>query len=220
MFSRILAFGCSHVAGCELREFDPAQSWQDYDDQCKPLSFTALMGQALNLPVSNWAMSGGSNERSLRLLTQNIDHRQPAIIVFGYTYTDRRECYWPDEGQWLGRDRDLFLQLGSQWQAFPQADSPANRAYIQHIWRPRPCLDHTHALVTAVAAQGSHLLIPLLMTDKPGLTADWAWRIQGQPNYLDWLRVTGHARGVWGHGLGTAHRDLADQLIQHLRRVI
>lgn len=215
-YSQVLAFGCSHVAGCELAAYR-RQSWPDYDSECKPQSFSNLLADRMGLPCHNWAMSGGSNDRSLRILCRELAlNPKPSLIVFGYTYTDRRECWWPDPGTWPARDSDLFLQLGSQWLDMPEANSEANRAYIQHIWRPRPCLDQLHQIVHGLAAQGGHTVIDLVCTDEPDLVCEWAWPIQGHSNYLSWLEHGGYERGTWGHALHSAHQDLAEILWQSI----
>ena len=213
--TQLLAFGCSHVAGCELAALPPTWS-ADYDDLCKPRAFAQMVADHFRIPCANWAMSGGSNLRTLRILARELQGRAPAVIVIGWTYTDRSECYWPDPGVWPARDQDLYLQLGSQWVDMPWAHCEANRAYIQHIWRPNPTLDYLHHCARALADQGGHRLIELIMTDEPDLRTPWALSLEGSANYPQWLRDQGHELGSWGHGLDQAHRDLADLLIKEL----
>jgi len=215
-YSQLLAFGCSHVAGCELIPMPP-QWFADYDSVCKPLSFSNQVADRLSIPCVNWAMSGGSNARTLRLLARELEGQSPSIVIIGWTYTDRSECYWPDPGQWPSRDQDLYLQLGSQWLDMPDCDTAANRAYIQHIWRPNPTLATLHRCAQALCQQGGHQLIELIMTDEPDLHTPWAMRIEGRPNYPQWLRDRGFACGPWGHGLEDAHEALADLLVKAVK---
>ena len=99
-FESVLAFGDSHVAGCELAN---KYSLEDYlsgsitieqaDASGKELAFPKLVAEHLNVPCYNYAMSGGSNPRSLRLLIQAVQTHPHSLVLFSYTSTDRSEMY-------------------------------------------------------------------------------------------------------------------------------
>lgn len=215
MFTQVLAFGCSHVTGCELVPYKD-QPITVYDQQCKPLAFAQQVSDHFGVPCKNMAMSGGSNDRSLRQFTAMALQEPPSLVLFGYTYTDRRELYWPDPGSWPSRDQDLFLQLGSQWSDTPQFDTPVNRWYIRDAWREYNNLPQIQCLVHSLALRAQHQVIDLQMAPQQPLRGSSVISWQAQGDYVTWMQALGLPRGPWGHGLALAHQRVAELIIDHL----
>lgn len=211
--NKILALGCSHVAGCELVEYSQGQDIDTYDDLCRLRAFPQQIADRLGIACENWARSGGSNARSLRILAREIT-AEPTVIIFGYTYMDRREFWWPDSGSWPARDRDQYLQVGSQWADLPWADCEANRSYVRDLWRPVDDLAYVHSVVRALGS--GHRIIHLKMSDDSAYTHPDFWAFEGQDNYQQWLDHRGFARGPLGHGLEAAHSELAELILKDL----
>lgn len=217
-YHRVVAFGCSHVVGCEIQPYLGGQIW-DYDQHCKPWAFPQELAQKLQMPCSNWAMSGGSNDRSLRIFSREAARMPASIVIFGWTWTDRREFWWPDQGTWPTRDPDGYLQVGSQWADIELGQNQANRAYIRDIWRPCSDLTWQHHCVRALAQAHGHLLIELAFTNEPDLVCPGAEPIEGHSNWISWIEARGFARGPRGHALALAHQEMAEILHQRILAV-
>ena len=90
-YSCIVAFGDSLVAGAELDgKFAEHMhlagagklTVQEMDSKTKRLAFPQLIADKLNVPCHNLAMSGSSNERSLRLLINRIKEYQTPLVLY------------------------------------------------------------------------------------------------------------------------------------------
>ena len=86
-FKSVLAFGDSHVAGCEILGSQLVKEYltgngplEEMDSQTKPFSFPNQLADMLKIPCYNYALSGGSNERSLRLPAQHVMDMNPIHI--------------------------------------------------------------------------------------------------------------------------------------------
>ena len=106
-FDSIVAFGDSHVAGAEL---DGPQS-TDVKDQ----AFPAILGKRWNVPVYNYSWSGGSNDRSLRLLPEKLLQHPNSLVIFFYTDFSRNEYVTPDLDDTLATDDTGYSPLGVCW---------------------------------------------------------------------------------------------------------
>jgi hypothetical protein len=217
-FESILAFGDSHVAGCEL---DYRYNLQDYlegnitieqaDAPGKELSFPKIIADHLNVPCYNYAMSGGSNARSLRLLIHAVQEHPNSLVLFGYTNTDRSEMYYPSGG--LGCDRDKFLQLGVQWNGV--FDSPVNDSYIKHLHSYNNleqlmfCVDN---ICYGYAKKYIHL--PLFPESVP--LVDNVFDFNGHANYLDWCVANNFKQLPYYHYGQDAHRALAELILKEI----
>jgi len=83
----VLSFGDSTVAGCEL--IKDCTDWE----LTKPLSFSNHLANKLNIPCVNYGWTGGSNDRSLRLLPEALLTYPNSLVLFNYTYPDRTEFF-------------------------------------------------------------------------------------------------------------------------------
>ncbi len=119
IFESVLAFGDSTPAGCELagnlekfrtKEYKTGKvSIEEVDSPGKLLAFPQIVADHFNVPCYNYAMTGGSNDRSLRLLTKAVQDHPNSLVLFGYSWTDRTEFYYPPGG--IGCDNDNFSKL-------------------------------------------------------------------------------------------------------------
>lgn len=229
-FSCVLAFGDSHVAGCELSDANSLEQYlnghisiEEADAQGKLLAFPNIVAKKLNIPCFNYAMTGGSNTRSLRLLTRAVQEHVNALVLFGYTCTDRTEFYYPDSGLFLGRDQDNFIQVGMQWQGmidtFVKSSSmrhPINNTYIKQILRPYNnlpelmfCVDN---ICTGYALDFVHIpLFPESIPDVEGLI-DFG----DHTNYIDWCEHKKFKCLPFLHYDIEAHEELANIILKGL----
>jgi hypothetical protein len=225
-FESILAFGDSHVAGCELSD---EISLLDYtsgkvtieqaDAPGKQLAFPQLIANKLSIPCYNYAMTGGSNARSLRLLQDAVQLHPNSLVLFGYTCTDRTEFYYPDEGNFLGRDADNFIQVGMQWEGNIKKTSmkhPVNDVYVKTLLRPYNNLNQVSFYVdnvcTLYAKDFIHL--PFFPEDFPEV--DNVFTYEGHTNYLDWCKAKGFKQLPFLHYDQQAHETLADLILDNL----
>ena len=224
-FRSVLAFGDSHVAGCELSD---KYSFEDYtsgvvsleeaDLPGKALAFPQLVADGLNVPCYNYAMSGGSNDRSLRLLTSALQAHPNSLVLFGYTCTDRTEFYYPDEGTFLGRDKDNFIQVGLQWEGKVKGHMkhPINDLFVDKILRPHNNLNEMMFIVdnlcTGWATDFLHM--PLFPEEIPSV--DNVFDFEGHGNYISWCKANGFTQLPFLHYGHEAHRALASLILKDL----
>jgi len=217
-FESVLAFGDSHVAGCEL---DIKYLLADYlnglvtleqaDAPGKELAFPKIIADKLSIPCYNYAMSGGSNARSLRLLTQKIEQHPNSLVLFGYTSTDRSEMYYPLPS--LGKDADNFLQLGVQWNGVFKSD--INDFYIKTL-HPYNNLAELMFCVDNICSGYSKdfLHLPLFPEKVPDV--ENLFKFDGHGNYLDWGKANGFKQLPHYHYGIDAHKALADSILKDL----
>lgn len=225
-FQSVLAFGDSHVAGCELSN---QYSLDDYlsgkidieeaDRPGKELSFPKIVADQLKIPCYNYAMTGGSNSRSIRLLTQAVQEHPNSLVLFGYTCTDRTEFYYPDKGKFLGRDKDNFIQVGMQWRGKienQKLKNPINDLYVDEVLRPYNNLKELMFIVDSVctgwATDFRHL--PLFPESAPDV--DNLFDFENCGNYLDWCAFKGFKQLPYFHYGQEAHQQLAELILKDL----
>lgn len=145
-YKSVLAFGDSHVAGCELLGDDLVNDYikgsitlEYMDNQTKSFSFPKLVADSFNIPCYNYALSGGSNERSLRILPKALTDHPDSLVLFFYTEPHRKELYYPDRGNFYARDNTNYIQLGIQWSGNQYKNNlkhhPINEHFIEHMLR-------------------------------------------------------------------------------------
>jgi len=159
------------------------------DEPGKKLAFAQQVADHLNVPCYNYAMSGGSNARSLRLLINAVQEYPNSLVLFGYTSTDRTEFYYPDDGNFVGRDKDNFIQVGAQWDGI-KMKHPINKDYLK-IARPYNNLNELMFIVDNICTgwATNFLHLPLFPEAVPNV--DNVFDFEGQTNYLDWCKYKG-----------------------------
>lgn len=224
-FESVLAFGDSHVAGCELAGYGGLNDYaagkltlEELDAPGKEFAFPKLVADKLNLPCYNFAMTGGSNSRSLRLLIDAVQKHPNSLVLFGYTCTDREEFYYPDKGTFLGRDKDNFIQVGMQWEGAIKGvlHHPINDIYIKEVLRPYNNLKDLMFIVDNICTLYSKDFIHLPMFPEELPDVDNLFQFEGHKNYLDWCRVKEFTQMPYLHYYRDAHRALANQIIKDL----
>lgn len=227
-FQSVLAFGDSHVAGCELSEYSLLDDYltgkisiEQADAPGKEKAFPKKVADHIGVPCYNYAMTGGSNERSLRKLIEAVQQHPNSLVLFGYTCCDRREFYYPDYGTFLGRDQDNFLQVGLQWEGristvAKTIENPINKIFIDHLARPfsnfRDLAFTVDSVCTLWANDFVHL--PLFPEDVTGI--DNLFDFQGCENYITWCNKNKFSRGPFLHYGEDAHTKLAELIIKEI----
>lgn len=225
-FQSVLAFGDSHVAGCELSNKYRLDQYcsgeisiEEADSAGKELAFPKIVADRLGVPCYNYAMTGGSNSRSLRKLISAIQEHPNSLVLFGYTCTDRNEFYFPDRGHYLGKDSDNFLQVGMQWRgkiASAKLKNPLNDLYVDEIIRPYNNLKDLAFIVENVCMLNalSYRHIPLFPETFPDV--DNLLDFEGCENYLNWCNYKKFNRLPYLHYGIDAHQSLAELILKDL----
>ncbi len=224
-FRSVLAFGDSHVAGCELSNqytFDDYTSGkvtlEEADEPGKKLAFPQLVANELKVPCYNYAMTGGSNSRSIRLLTTALQEHPNSLVLFGYTCTDRTEFYYPDKGNFLGRDKDNYIQVGMQWQGKVKGSMlhPINDLYIDKILRPKNNLAELMFIVDNLCTGWAtdFLHIPLFPENIP--ESENLFTFEGHNSYCEWCEANGFQKLPFYHYGQEAHTMLAQLILKQI----
>ena len=226
-YNAILAFGDSHVAGCELSDLSELIKYlkgdislEEADTPGKLLAFPQQVATYLNLPCYNYSMSGGSNTRSLRLLVKAIKEHPNSLILFGYTSTDRAEFYYPKPGLFLGRDDDNFIQVGMQWYGAinnliknAKMQHPVNDIFVENLLYSRNNLNEIMFIVNAIC-NSKVIHLPLFPEQIPAI--DNLFDFEGHTNYTDWCKAKGFKQLPMLHYGLEAHTALAELIIKDL----
>lgn len=220
-FTSVLAFGDSNVAGAELSNYSKddyvrgTAYIEDLDQPGKALAFPQIVADHFNVPCYNYALTGGSNTRSMRLLPQALKDHPNSLVLFGYTCTDRTEIYIPDSGFFRGRDKDNFLQVGMQWHNIGM-NHILNDAYIKLFLREYNNLDQLAFYVenSCKIHAAAYIHIPLFPEEFPKVNnvIDFA----GTACYLDWCKAQGFTTRPHLHYGQDAHQALANLIINQI----
>lgn len=231
IFKSLIAFGDSHVAGCELADLsliknylDGTVTLEESDSNTKQFAFPQLVADKLNIPCYNYAISGGSNERSLRKLIKAVQDHPDSLVLFGYTSTDRKEFYYPDNGLFLGRDTDNFIQVGPQWEqttenkAFRIFQSgsnrkihhPINKQFIDKFLRYYDNIDDIMFCVNAICKLHSKCIIHIPLYNSKFSNKENVLDFEKQNNYLQWCEFKRFKKMQLGHYGHEAHKELAE----------
>lgn len=226
-FQSVLAFGDSHVAGCELSNsysidqyLDGTITLENADAAGKDYAFPQIVADTLKLPCYNYALTGGSNDRSIRLLTQAVQAHPNSLVLFGYTCTDRTEFYYPDAGLFLGRDDNNFIQVGMQWEGMIDAamvkskmTHPINTKYLD-ILRPYNNLNQMMFIVDNICTLHACRFIHLpLFNEQFDEAVDNLFEFEGYKNYLDWCKANKFKQLPFLHYDHSAHKKLAELIL-------
>lgn len=221
-FNSILAFGDSHVAGCELANELSIEdclknniSIEEADEPGKQLAFPKIIADRLGIPCYNYAMTGGSNNRSLRLMSKAVQEHPNSLILFGYTCTDRSEFYYPDPGNFLGRDKDNFIQVGVQWDIVG-IKHPINEMFVKHIVRFYNNLEEIifFANCASKVYDCEIIHLPLFLEHVP--KAENIFDYEGYENYITWCQARGFKQLPYYHYEKAAHEELAKLIIEKI----
>ena len=220
----VLAFGDSTPAGCELA--GPLEQFrtrayltgkktiEELDAPGKLLTFPQKVADYLGVPCYNYAMSGGSNDRSLRLLVDAVQEHPDSLVLFCWGRPDLTELYYPEGG--IGCDKDHFFQAGTD-----NFDSDLNKKWVE-IYHYHNNLNQLSFCVDAICRlhASDFLQIPLyLRRTEPASLPDTP-NLLKFGNYLnaeDWA-IEQNCTVLEIHYGEDFHVILADLIIQTLRK--
>ena len=230
-YRSIIAFGDSHVAGCELADIALVNKYlsglstlEESDSNTKQFAFPQLVANKLNIPCYNYAISGGSNERSLRKLIKAVQDHPDSLVLFGYTSTDRKEFYYPDNGLFLGRDSDNFIQVGPQWEQTSENQTfkifqsksnskiqhPINKQFVEKFLRHYNNIDDIMFCVNSICILHSKNVLHIPLYDSVFSNKENVLDFEKKHNYLQWCEFKNFKRMQLGHYGHDAHKDLAE----------
>lgn len=226
-FRKVLAFGDSHVAGCELSDVHSLDEYlqglitlEEADASGKQFAFPQLLADSLGIDCDNYAMTGSSNERSMRKLAEHVEPE--CLIIFGYTSPDRREFYYPDNGLYLGRDQDNFIQAGIQWTGSIQQHTaqtrmlhPFNDYFVKDILRSydntKTVFKYVDSLCSVNRCHVIHLQMWNTEFDKK------MFDFEGERNYISWCNAKGFKQLPFLHYGHDAHKALAHLIEEKIK---
>jgi hypothetical protein len=227
-FESVLAFGDSHVAGCELSDISLLDQYlagkitlEEADAPGKELAFPKIVADFLNVPCYNYSITGGSNDRSIRKLIEAVQLHPNSLVLFGYTCSDRKEFYYPDEGLFLGRDNDGFIQTGFQWEGeiskLPSKIShPINHLFVRHFLRPNNNLKQISFIVDSICKKNSSYFLHLPLFPEKLDSVENLFGFEGKGNYLDWCEHNNFAKGPYLHYGIEAHQKLSELILKEI----
>ena len=127
-YDYLLAFGDSTTAGCEL--IPDSTDWEE----AKKLSFPNQLANKLNIPCINFAMPGGSNDRSLRLLPEALLKYPNSLVLFTYTMFDRTEFFTADDS--IPQDDTGYTGVGITWKSVKSNNKHQNlnNLYLKYFY--------------------------------------------------------------------------------------
>ena len=219
----VLAFGDSTPAGCELA--GPLEQFrtrayltgkktiEELDAPGKLKTFPQKVADYLNVPCYNYAMSGGSNDRSLRLLVKAVQEHPDSLVLFSWGRPDLTELYCAEGG--IGCDKDNFFQAGTD-----NFDSELNKKWVD-IYQYYNHLDEQSFCVDAICKLHSadFLQIPLYLkrTQPDYVPSNNNWLMFGRhTNAEDWA-IEKQCTRLEIHYGEDFHVALADLIIQTLK---
>lgn len=242
-YTCILAFGDSLVAGSEADEKGKEHYFfvgnnkmtiKQMDDLSKPYAFPQIVANKLDIPCHNFAMSGGSNERSLRLLIKNVSDYKDCLILFGYTSHIRKEYYYPLPNNTLIKDESNFAQVGSivnLWYGQEQgkylrSQNHLNEVYIKHFLHEYDNLAEIAMCVESICNYHSLDVVHLpLMKFKSiyslskKLPRMNLYDFDGKKSFEIWYHLKKYKIHEYGHPEHKAHIDLADKLVKYIEQI-
>jgi hypothetical protein len=219
----VLAFGDSTPAGCELA--GPLEQFrtrayltgkktiEELDASGKLLTFPQKVADYLKIPCYNYAMSGGSNDRSIRLLIEAVQEHPDSLVLFCWGRPDLTEIYCPEGG--IGCDKDNYFQAGAD-----NFDSNVNKKWLD-IFRYRNNLEQQMFCVDAICRTHAvdFLQIPLyLKRTEPEYVPDTPNRLifGTHKNAEDWAIEQNCTRLEIHYG-EDFHVALADLIVRTLK---
>jgi hypothetical protein len=188
------------------------------------LAFPSIVANELGIPCHNYALTGGSNARSLRKLIHAVQEFPNSLVLFGWTCLDRNEFYYPDSGSYLGRDDDNYIQVGMQWFGKIQTalessiiTHPINDVFVNELLRPVNNLQETKFIVDSICKLNAadYLHIPLFPETVPASEYK-VIDFQGHGNYLDWCKAKQFEQLPFLHYNQDAHNALAELILGNL----
>jgi len=219
----VLAFGDSTTSGLELHYplnvfksrayLKENVSIEELDTQGKLLTYPQKVADKLNVPCYNFAMSGGSNQRSIRLLVDALQKYPDSLVLFSWGRPDLVEIYKPDGG--VGCDSDNYLQAGTG-----NFDSDMNTKWVE-IYHYHNNLEQQMFIVDALCKlySADFLQIPLyLKSTEPEYVPNTSNRLlfEDYSNAEDWAIAKGCTK-LDIHYAEDFHTALSELIINTLR---
>jgi hypothetical protein len=220
----VLAFGDSTTSGLELhypltvfknRAYLTGKvAIEELDTPGKLLTFPQKVADKLGVPCYNFAMSGGSNQRSIRLLVKAVQEHPDSLVLFTWGRPDLVELYCPTGG--IGCDSDNYLQAGTG-----NFDSEMNNKWVE-IHHYQNNLEQLMFTVDAICRihSADFLQIPLyLKSTEPEYVPDTPNRLffENYSNAEDWAISKGCTK-LEIHYAEDFHKALSDLVISTLRK--
>lgn len=231
MIECILAFGDSNVVGDELGDRDFFSEWLSLPDKdrsqgrgyrlrkykdsvTKQYAFPATLGKLLGVPSYNFAMSGGSNPRSIRKLLEQVDRYKNALIIFGYSHYSRTEFYFPHYESML-KDDDHFLQVNAH-----NPDTKIEKFYLKEYYYPYNNNRQTAMTAQAVADAFGHKIVHINFFDQElNYKLDTLYDFEGQHNFDKWIDFNNFIRLPHGHVEQKGHDALAHSIFKYVKNL-
>jgi len=222
---KLKSFGCSLIFGTDLHD-DGRDGLRATASQH---TWPALLAQHLGCEYQCLARPGAGNLQIWENITNEIATRERCLYVIGWTWIDRFDYIREDAPRWWGSTR---------WKTIMPIDQdPVAQMYYRDLHSEH--LDKMRSLIYVKSVLD--LLLdsdqPFIMTSMDDLLLDQRWNLSSgmktiqdhvRPflssfdgkTFLDYSRDRGHPISDTLHPLESAHRDVADLVIQDLQTYI
>lgn len=226
---KLKSFGCSLIFGTDLHDDGRDGSWATPSG----FSWPALLAQHLGYEYHCWARPGAGNLQILDRLLNVLAAPDDSLFVIGWTWVDRFDYVSDRADPWAMTQKEY-----TKWSTImPIDDTNEAGFYYKHLHtETRDKLTSLIYIKTAldILLQTNQPFImtsldPLIFDEKyncsPGMKhlqdyiRPYISHFQGK-NFVDYSQDRGHPISATMHPLESAHRDVADLVINDLQDYI
>jgi hypothetical protein len=210
MYKRLLAFGDSFTFGHELDDC--------FKDQPSNQTYSALLGQWLDIPYQCHAVGSNANQSITRNIL-NADILQNDLVIIMWTYEERQDFLFDGKRGWSSVSPTDFDQFAT---CFYKHIDPTLQyfQYLSHkeIFLVQKYLDnigvnHIHCCVTSSLLESiNYRNSPI---SKQINTSNWI-AMPGPTGFYDWAKSQSLIVRQGGHANSYAHQQLFELIKQHM----
>jgi hypothetical protein len=219
MYDSILVFGDSHLDGLELDVSPVAR---------KEKTWPAIVGKRLGIAVHNFALRGGSNDRSLRMLPSKLLQFRNSLVIYGITHFNRQEIFQKGKGYvpvgvcWTQNDLYEHRDVNDHFMSYMLPNTldemeDNNLRVLNHLLQ-------VQALCKCYAAD--HMLMPLfnleLIEGKQQqllVAIENLYQFPNSTSWMNWCNRNDFPRGSM-HYLQPAHDAFAEIIYEEITKRI
>lgn len=222
---KLKSFGCSFIFGTDLQDDGRDLPYATPSRHTWP----ALLAQHFNYDYECKARPGAGNLQIWENIANEVASQEPALYVIGWTWIDRFDYIKENAPNWFN---------GTRWKTIMPIDQDTT-AEIYYRDLHSEHLDKMKSLIYVKSA--IDLLLQnkcqFIMTSMDALLLDQRWNFSAgilsiqnfvQPylssfngkNFIDYSQDRGHPISATMHPLESAHRDVADLVVNNLQGYI
>jgi hypothetical protein len=222
---KLKSFGCSLIFGTDLHDDGHGQRCATPSQHTWP----SLLAKHLGYEYECWARPGAGNLQIWENMANQIATQEPALYVIGWTWIDRFDYIGENAPNWFGR---------TSWKTIMPIDQDTTaEMYYRDLHSEH--LDKMKSLIYVKSA--IDLLLEnknqFIMTSMDDLLLDQRWNLSegmrpmqefvrpylssfNGKNFIHYSQDKGHTISATMHPLESAHRDVADLVIENFNYYI